>query len=234
VMWRRVRLPLQIAAAVTAGCVVLGVRPITVLITIAVATFVVAGILRHAHEVVWSRPGSWFQEVRRLPGSDPGYWGGMIAHVGVALVAVAIAFSGSFGARQEITLAVGDSAPFEGYTLTYRSPFLRQEPNRTVIGASIELRRGDALLGTLEPRLNQYPNQVQAIPTPSVRTGIREDVYLSLVRIQQDSATVSVDAFRFPLMWLLWTGGLIVFLGGLTAYAGGRRPARRVSEAVDV
>jgi len=44
-------------------------------------------------------------------------------------------------------------------------------------------RRARKVLGTLEPRLNQYPNQVQAIPTPSVRTGVREDVYLSLVRI---------------------------------------------------
>jgi len=223
VLWRRMRLPLQVAAATAAVVVVAGLRPITVVTTVALAAFVVSGILRHAHEVIRSRPGGYLGGLARLPGSDPGYWGGMIAHVGVALVAVAIAFSGSFGVRQEITLVVGESAPFEGYTLTYRSPFLRQEPNRTVIGASIELRRGDRLLGTLEPRLNQYPNQVQAIPTPSVRTGFGEDVYLSLVRIGQGDATVTVDAFRFPLMWLLWLGGLTVFAGGIRSYVGRRK-----------
>jgi len=206
VLWRRVRFPLQVAAVASALAVVAGLRPITVLITVALAAFVIAGIVRHAHEVVRARPGGYLGEMARLAGSDPGYWGGMIAHVGVALVAVAVAFSGSFGVRQEITLTVGQSAFFEGYTLTYLSPFLREEPNRTVVGATIELSRGGRVLGTLEPRLNQYPNQVQAIPTPSVRTGLREDVYLSLVRIEPGSATVTVDAFRFPLMWLLWLG----------------------------
>jgi len=36
---------------------------------------------------------------------------------------------------------------------------------------------------------------------------------------------VTVDAFRFPLMWLLWLGGLIVFAGGLRSYFGRRRTA---------
>ena len=223
VLWRRVRLPLQVAAATAAVVVVAGLRPITVVATVALAAFVVSGILRHAHEVIRSRPGRYLGELARLPGSEPGYWGGMIAHVGVALVAVAIAFSGSFGVRQEITLAVGESAPFEGYTLTYRSPFLRQEPNRTVIGRASSCGAATGCSAPSSPRLNQYPNQVQAIPTPSVRTGLGEDVYLSLVRIGQGDATVTVDAFRFPLMWLLWLGGLIVFAGGIRSYVGRRK-----------
>ena len=225
VLWRRLRIPLQAAAVTAAITVMVGLRPITVIATVALAAFVITGIVQHAGEVARSRPGGFLSEVARLPGSDPGYWGGMIAHVGLTLVAVAIAFSGSFGVRQEITLETGESANFEGYTLTYLAPFVREEPNRTVVGATIELRREDRVLGTLEPRLNQYPNQVQAIPTPSVRTGVREDVYLSLVRIEPGSATVTVDAFRFPLMWLLWLGGLIVFAGGLRSYFGRRRTA---------
>ena len=147
----------------------------------------------------------------------------MISHVGVALVAVAVAFSGSFGVRQTITLEVGESAPFEGYTLTYEGPTLRDEPNRRVTGALFTVRRGDDILGTLEPRLNQYRNQVQAIPTPSVRTGLREDVYLSLVRIDPDAARVTIDAFRSPLMWLLWAGVLILVGGGAWSSAGLKR-----------
>jgi cytochrome c biogenesis factor len=73
----------------------------------------------------------------------------------------------------------------------------------------------------LEPRLNQYPNQVQAIPTPSVRTGLREDVYLSLVRIDSDGVTI--DAFRFPLMWLLWSGALLIVVGGAWSFVGRKR-----------
>ncbi|MEE9298432.1 MAG: heme lyase CcmF/NrfE family subunit [Acidimicrobiia bacterium] len=222
-MWRRLRGPLQAASIVAAATVLLGVRPITVVITIWLATFVISGITGLAHRRARSGEGGYLAGLGGIFRKNPGFWGGMVAHVGVSLMAVAIAFSGSFNVRQTITLDPGESAPFDGYTLTYEGPTLRQEPNRRVIGAEFTLWRGTSRLGTLEPRLNQYSNQVQAIPTPSVRWGLREDVYLSLVRIEPGTARVTIDAFRFPLMWLLWAGALILVGGGAWSFVGGRR-----------
>jgi cytochrome c biogenesis factor len=56
-----------------------------------------------------------------------------------------------------------------------------------------------------------------------VHTGLREDVYLSLVRIEEGTARVTIDVFRFPLMWLLWLGGLVVVAGGGLSFFGRRR-----------
>jgi len=222
-MWRRLRGPLQAASLVAAAAVLAGVRPITVAVTIWLATFIVSGIVALAHQRARSGAGPYPKAVAGLFRTDPGFWGGMVAHIGFALAAIGIAFSGSFAVRETITLDPGQSAPFDGYTLTYDGPVLRDEPNRSVIGASFTLSRGTSILGTLEPRLNQYPNQVQAIPTPSVRTGLREDVYLSLVRIEADSARVTIDAFRFPLMWVLWAGALLVVAGGGWSFVGHKR-----------
>ena len=99
-------------------------------------------------------------------------------------------------------------------------PFVRSGANRVEFGATFELSRGGDRLGTLRPRLNDYDNQVQAIPTPAVRTGLREDVYLSLVRIDGDTSTITVDAYRFPLVWMVWAGGLLLFTGGVWSFAG--------------
>ncbi len=222
-MWRRLRGPLQAASLVAAAAVLAGVRPITVAVTIWLATFIVSGIVALAHQRARSAASPYPKAVAGLFRADPGFWGGMVAHIGFALAAIGIAFSGSFAVRETITLDPGESAPFDGYTLTYEGPVLRDEPNRSVIGASFTLSRGTSILGTLEPRLNQYPNQVQAIPTPSVRTGLREDVYLSLVRIEADSARVTIDAFRFPLMWVLWAGALLVVAGGGWSFVGLKR-----------
>ena len=222
-MWRRLRGPLQAASLVAAAAVLAGVRPITVAVTIWLATFIVSGIVALAHQRARSAGGPYPKAVAGLFRADPGFWGGMVAHIGFALAAIGIAFSGSFAVRETIALDPGESAPFDGYTLTYEGPVLRDEPNRSVIGASFTLSRGTTILGTLEPRLNQYPNQVQAIPTPSVRTGLREDVYLSLVRIEADSARVTIDAFRFPLMWVLWAGALLVVAGGGWSFVGRKR-----------
>jgi cytochrome c-type biogenesis protein CcmF len=184
---------------------------------------VVAAIIRNAHVSARARPQGYLRSLGGLFRADPGFWGGMIAHTGVALVAVAISFSSSFDTRTEITLSAGESAAFDGYTLTYVAPFAREESNRVVIGAEFELYRGTRHLATLHPRLNQYDNQVQAIPTPAVHTGLREDVYLSLVRIEQGTSAVTIDAMRFPLMWMLWLGGLVVVAGGAWSFTAKRR-----------
>jgi cytochrome c-type biogenesis protein CcmF len=233
VLWRRLRGPLQVTAVVAALVTVAGLRAVTVLGTVALATLIVSSIAASLHRAARARPGRYAVEVGRVMNSDPGFWGGMVAHVGVALVAVAIAFSGSFDARETITLDIGESADFGGYTLTYVGPLQRVEDNRVVVGAAVRIQRGSSDLGTYEPRLNQYPNQAQAIPTPSVRTGLREDVYLSLVRIEQGTATITLDAYRFPLVWMLWLGGLVVFAGGgWSAVAASRkRSSARVGTA---
>jgi len=222
-MWQRLRGPLQSASIVAAAAALLGVHAITVLFTLWLAAFVVSGIVALAHTRARAASGSYLSSVGRLFLKEPGFWGGMVAHIGVAVVAVAIAFSGSFSVRDTLTFDVGDTLGFDGYTLTYEGPTLRQEPNRQVIGALFTLSRGNDRLGVLEPRLNQYVNQVQAIPTPSVRTGLREDVYLSLVRIDAGNARATIDVFRFPLMWLLWTGTLVIVAGGTWSWAIARR-----------
>lgn len=233
-MWNRLRGPLQVAAATTAVAAVFGTHAITVLVTIFFAALIISGIGSLAHRRARAAGRGYLGALAGVLRTEPGFWGGMVAHIGVALVAVAIAFSGSFNARETLTFDVGDSQPFDGYTLTYEGPTTRQEPNRNVVGALFRLSRGDSTIATLEPRLNQYPNQVQAIPTPSLHTGIREDVYLSLVRIEADSARVTIDAFRFPLMWLLWLGGLLVVAGGSWSFAGVKRKREVAREAAGV
>ena len=236
VLWERLRTPLQAAAVLTAAAAVLGTRSVTVLLTLFLASLVVASIVRLAHTSARRRTEPYLEALRLLFTSDAGFWGGMVAHVGVALLAVGIAFSGSYDTRTELTLSPGESAGFDGYTLTYVEPFIRSGANRVEFGATFELSRGDDHLGLLRPRLNDYDNQVQAIPTPAVRTGLREDVYLSLVRIDGGTSAVTVDAYRFPLVWMVWVGGLLLFLGGVWSFAGRRRrrtdPATRV--AMDV
>jgi cytochrome c-type biogenesis protein CcmF len=45
--------------------------------------------------------------------------GGMIVHLGVVMVAVAVAASGSYVRQAEFTLSPGDTATFAGHELTY-------------------------------------------------------------------------------------------------------------------
>ena len=80
----------------------------------------------------------------------------------------------------------------------------------------------------MEPVFNQYARP-PAVATPSVHTGLVEDVFIALAAVPEDD--VVIDVLVFPLMWMLWSGGLVMVGGGMWAvYA--RKPQRKVLEHV--
>ncbi len=47
-------------------------------------------------------------------------------------------------------------------------------------------------------------------------------MYLSLAGVDADNR-LFLDVFVFPLMWMIWLGGLLVFVGGMLPIAVRRR-----------
>lgn len=222
VVWERIRTPLRVAPVAGALAVMIGVRSVPTVVIVLLAAFVIAVIVRH----FWLRLGPVRSEHGTVGGAaqlmrrDPGYWGGQIAHIGLALVAVAIATSTALAVRHEVALAPGQSAVVDEYCIAYDGPFTKQEANRSVEGAELRLLRSDceSLIRPMAPRLNRYPNSPQAVATPDVRTGLVDDVYISLAGGNADE--IVLDVFVFPLMWLLWLGGVVTVAGGGWSFAG--------------
>jgi len=147
---------------------------------------------------------------------DPGYWGGQMAHVGVALLAVGIAASSGLASRDQVRVAGGETVRVDDYCIVYETATTRIEPNRRVDGARFSLRDADCTreIEVLEPVFNQY-SRPPAVATPAVHTGLREDVFIALAGVPGED--VVIDVFIFPLMWVLWLGGLITVAGGMWA-----------------
>jgi cytochrome c-type biogenesis protein CcmF len=225
VAWERLRTPVRLAILAGLATAIFATRHPGTVLVVFLATFITSAILRH---LLWLARRSAAGSGRSVPAAawhlmrqDTGYWGGQIAHFGVAIVAVALTVSTVFAERGEISLEPGETASFGGYELTYEAPFARQEDHRSVLGARIALYRdGDRLL-TLEPRINTYTGRNQPVPSPDLRVGLTEDLYVSLTRI--DGAGVSADVFRNPLMWLLWVGGFVIVGGAVWPLVAGRR-----------
>jgi cytochrome c-type biogenesis protein CcmF len=186
------------------------------------ATFITAVVARHAWtqatRAAAGRGSSVRSELGRLLSSDPGYWGGQLSHIGVAVLALGLSFAGNLSAHTEVDLDPGEKASFAGYEITYDSPFIRDEPNRRVQGATVILSRGGETVATLQPRLNLFDNSAQAIPTPAVYTTVGGDVYLTLRLIDAGHVVLTLDSS--PLMLTVWVGGLITAAGGFVAYRG--------------
>jgi cytochrome c-type biogenesis protein CcmF len=233
VLWSRTRLGVMIGLLAGAGAVLTGVRSLAVVVAVVLAGFLIGTIAGFFARQVNRRrggDGSWGRAVVAEVAADPGYWGGQISHIGLALAAIAIATTSVLAVRAEVRLAVGETAMVGGYCVEYLGPFQRSEPSRFVQGANVAILDEACrdTLAALQPRIHRYPNAAQAVATPAVRTGLIDDVYVSLAGGSDDE--IVLDVFVFPLQWLLWLGGLIVVAGGVVALG---RKARRQGVRTD-
>jgi cytochrome c-type biogenesis protein CcmF len=154
--------------------------------------------------------------------------GGMIVHLGVILIAVALAASNSYTRVGEFTLQQGVPVRFAGHSFEFLE-FESFEDARSVgVRAQISVDGGQAYA----PAITRYVNFGSNIPTPSVKTGFASDVYLTLVRGGRPGDTeATVKLYVKPMIIWLWIGGGLMALGTvLSGFPGSRR--RRPTDPV--
>ena len=156
--------------------------------------------------------------------------GGMIVHLGVVVIAVALAASGSFSTAGEFQLAVGETARISGHTVTFRGFEDVVDAQKSERKARLELDGGQEYA----PALQTFPNGTTAIGVPSVRTGLVHDVYMTLLPSPNaPEGTARVRVMIMPMAVWLWIGGAIMAVGTILAAFPGRRrrPDRPVVRA---
>ena len=215
----RLQWPAWAATAVVVGCVAFGIRGLAPLLAFGLGAF--AGTAAVRQLVLSARRQGW----RGLLGRSNG---GMVVHLGVVLIAVAFAAAQSYGHRGEFRLAPGESAVLAGHRITYLGTEAKVFANRSAVQAKVRVDGGRVY----RPALNRFPFANQAIGTPSVRTGVFEDVYLTLVSAPQDPEGEAVVAVVVqPLVMWLWVGGSLMAVGTVMAALPGRRRSTRVLSA---
>ncbi|HEX8803952.1 MAG TPA: heme lyase CcmF/NrfE family subunit, partial [Acidimicrobiales bacterium] len=212
--------------------VALGARGLGPLVAFGLGGFAAGAAVRQV--VLATRRQGW----RGLVGRTNG---GMVVHLGVVMIAVAVAASGSYDTERELTLSEGDAATVAGHEIRYLGTDRVEEENRTSIRAQVAID-GDVHA----PAINVFPEGEQRIGTPSVKAGLTRDVYLALLRVPDgvaaDPATtdavapsdtgdgdlapdqVVIRVIVQPLVTWLWIGGAVMALGtALAAFPGRRR-----------
>jgi cytochrome c-type biogenesis protein CcmF len=214
---KRLQWPAWAATATVVVCVIAGMRGLAPLLAFGLGAFAGAAAVRQL--VLSARRQGWRGLVGRANG-------GMIVHLGVVIIAVAFAASHSFGHRADFQLKDGQSGKVAGHTITYLGTRTVKHKNRTSLEANVRIDGGKVF----RPALSQFPFATQAIGTPSVKVGAREDVYLTLVTAPDGpGAAATINVVVQPLVNWLWIGGAIMAFGTLLAAWPGRR--RRIPTA---
>jgi cytochrome c-type biogenesis protein CcmF len=162
-------------------------------------------------------------------------YGGLVVHSGVVVIAVALAASMGYTTKREFHLVEGQRVTVQSHHFTYLGVTRHQTGQKDTIAARVRVERGGRDLGVYAPALSIFPNAPggSAIGTPSVRTGVLRDVYLTLVASPDRDGRITLGVQLSPLVVWLWIGGGIIVVGTGVAVWPARRVRRRPSAGPD-
>jgi cytochrome c-type biogenesis protein CcmF len=144
--------------------------------------------------------------------------GGMIVHLGVVVVAVALAAASSYGQRTQLVLKPGQSVRFDGHNFTYVGWKQFSLPNKSGEIATVLVDGAP-----FYPAISVFPGS-EGIGTPAVDSSLREDTYLTVADIDASShGPASIDVVIQPMVLWLWVGGAITVFGAVLAATPARR-----------
>ncbi len=193
--------------------VVLGADGIAPLIGIALGGFAAGAALRQI--TLATRRQGWRGLVGRANG-------GMIVHLGVIMVAVALVTSNAYTQSTELSLRAGEPVEWAGHTFELVEVTAERDARTDVVRADIRLDGGD----TFGPAITTFLQMGQPIGTPSVSSSLTHDVYLTIAGTNAPAVgadEVSIEVFRKPLVMWMWIGGLLMAVGTLFAAFPGKR-----------
>jgi cytochrome c-type biogenesis protein CcmF len=226
---RRQLLPPSVGALAGAAIGLLaGARDIYALLVYAFAAFALTANVREfwtgARARVRAHGEPMVTALGRLTMSNRHRYGGYLAHVGVLVVAVAIAASSTGRVEREATLRPGETVTVGAFGLRMNRVWGAEEPHRFVIATTVEVLRNGRVVDELQPRLNFYRRSDQPIATPAVRSRAAGDLYLSLMAFQPDGTTATLRIILEPLVPWIWAGGGLICLAALFAAWPSRQP----------
>lgn len=157
--------------------------------------------------------------------------GGMVVHLGVILIAVALAASNGYTRSGEFTLQQGVPVVFAGHSFELVDVTEFETERSNGIKAAVSIDGGQAY----SPAITRFTQVGTDIPTPSVKSGFTKDIYLTLERADGAGATeADVKIFIKPMIVWMWIGGGLMAVGTVLAAFPGRRrrPTAPVSAPV--
>ena len=218
---RQFTAPLVAAAAGAAWALVAGMAGPAGILAYALAAFVTATVAQEfargvrARRVLHAEPAA--TALLNLFRRSGRRYGGYVVHLGIVVVALAIATSQARTVEAEATLAPGGSMEVAGYRVTLLGLRDETEPRRRLVVADLRLERHGAG-DEVRPALTYYPNATAAIGSPGIRPGTGEDVYAILAAFDaRGRAWATIRIRVIPLVSWLWVGGAIVGVGAIVA-----------------
>ncbi len=187
---------------------------------------------------VWRRARSKPSLVAGLRSVPRGAWGMTLAHFGLGVWTMGVSFAATFNVENDVRLGPGQTADIGRYEFRFDGVTHVEGPNfKSDTGHVVVSYRGEEI-ATLNPEKRLYPSQGSVMTEAAVDHNPLRDLYVAMgepIDKQNASGEWALRLYYKPMMRLVWSGGVLMFLGGILAATDRRyRLARRVATTTGI
>jgi cytochrome c-type biogenesis protein CcmF len=201
-------------AAVVGMVAILRGGPVLAPLAIGIAVYVIVGALTDFAErtAMFRLPAK--ATMARAVGLPRSAWGTMFAHLGLGLTLIGIVGETQFGSERIAEMKPGQTVSIGGYDIRYRDIAIRQGPNYRDQLARFDVRRGDDVVGALEPSRRTFPSRSSTRTEAALMAHGFSQLYVSLGD-PSPAGTITVRIYHKPLVLLIWFGTIVMVVGGV-------------------
>ena len=160
------------------------------------------------------RPSGFVTALSHLTLMNKRRYGGFIIHVGVVVVFAGIIGSSFFKSEELFTVSAGEEFTMGDYTLRFLELSTRNDPEKEVVSARLEILKGGVSQGQLTPEKHFHHKSEQPMTEVKIRSTLMEDLYVVL-SAWDDQQRVTFHVFINPMVSWIWIGVAIMVLGGV-------------------
>ncbi|MPZ37538.1 MAG: heme lyase CcmF/NrfE family subunit [Rhizobiales bacterium] len=238
--WKRGDLPgvaQRLMAAAGVALVVMAITfailrgPVLAPLAIGIAVFVIAGALTDFAERTGLSKGRLTTSFRRAVGLPRSAWGTMLAHLALGVTLIGIVGETQFGTERIAEMKPGQTVSISGYDMHFDGMSTQQGPNYRDQVARFTVRRGNDVIGVMEPSKRTFPARSTTRTEAALMGRGFSQLYVSLGDVSA-SGTLAVRVYHKPLVLLIWLGTLVMVIGGTLSLSdrrlrvGAPKPAR--------
>lgn len=159
------------------------------------------------------RHKSWLVGLKQL---NPGYYGMMLAHIGVGVTTLGVAVVSHYSVQKDLRMDVGDKATLGQYEFTFEGVKNVIGPNYTAIEGQVVLTKNGTQIDYLLPQKRTYTARGQTMTEAAIDPALGRDIYVAMGEPLADGAWAMRLHIK-PMIRLIWLGALMMAIGGMLA-----------------
>src|SRR6266481_3824405 len=202
----------------------------TIMLSVLVGLTVVSEFVRGGRVISGHTGQNLFASMLQLAHRNTRRYGGYIVHVGVIIIMIGFAGS-AFNQDAEKEMAFGDKLAIGPYTLVCQSYTQEEKPNYGSEWAIMQVFKGGRQVDTLYPESRFYKASQQQQHIPTVRSTLKEDLYVVYEGQNPDTGHPVIKAHLNPLVLWIWIGVWVMLFGTIVALVPNAVPVRVVVPA---